>query len=309
MAKNLRDIRKALKADGVFYTDTKLAEIMKSLITVDYDEVYDPTCGSGCLLSVFPDDVMKFGQELDENELAIAESSLPNFCGKAGDTLKKDLFGNKRFKVIMANPPFSVKWEPNPDDPRFSCAPAIAPRSKADYAFLLHILYHLDDGGQAIVLNFPGILYRGNSEGKIRQWLIESGFISKVIHVEGDYFVDTKIATAIVILDKTKKHDEITFSNLVDGKEVTVPIATIAENNYQLSPNLYLPDEVEDKPEIDPWKLEVDCREIAIRRIRSELETSLMVSLIEGWDIDDFIDKVIETAKTFKDETKNRMPL
>ena len=85
----------------------------------------------------------------------------------------------KKFDYIIANPPFSINWVPNKEDERFNIAPALAPQSKADYAFILHILHYLSDNGIAVVLGFPGILYRGNSEYKIRKWLVDNNYVEK----------------------------------------------------------------------------------------------------------------------------------
>ena len=168
-------------------------------------EIYDPTCGNGGLLSVFNDNVIKYGQELLEEQLNSARDTLINFNGAVGDTLINPAFIDKKFDYIIANPPFSIKWVPNIEDERFNIAPALAPQSKADYAFILHILYYLSEVGIAVILGFPGILYRGNSEYKIRKWLVDNNYIEKVVSVPGDKFVDTKITTIVFILNKNKK--------------------------------------------------------------------------------------------------------
>ena len=111
--------------------------------------------------------MIKYGQDINVDEIKIAKRELKNFVGVAGDTLKEPAFKGKKFSAIVANPPFSIKWEPQTDE-RFADAPTVPTESKADYAFILHILHYLSDDGIAIVLNFPGILYRGGREGKIR---------------------------------------------------------------------------------------------------------------------------------------------
>ena len=287
MAKNLKDYKKQLKAEGVYYTDKKLAMLMREMLTVQYDEVYDPTCGAGSLLSVFPNEIRKYGQELDPEEAEKA-AQLVNSTIVTGNTLKADGFIGKRFKAIVANPPFSIPWEQDAEDERFSVAPALAPTSNADYAFLLHILHHLDDGGQAITLNFPGILYRGNTEGKIREWLIRQGVISKVLQVHGDYFVDTKIDTALVVFDKTAFHSSITMGFL-DGESRDVPLSEIESNGFNLSPSMYIQPKKEEKPPFDEYAAEMEARHSALARIKAEIEFSLMVSQLSGIDVKPFL--------------------
>ena len=167
--KSIKSIRQEFRKGGVFYTPPELAEKLKEYVDISVKTVYDPTCGAGNLLRVFDDDVEKYGQEIDAEQLHGID--IPNFHGAAGNTLMCDAFPDMKFDCIVANPPFSVKWEPDKldDDPRFSAAPVMAPPSKAEWAFMQHILYHLSDEGVAVVLEFPGILYRGQREGKIRQ--------------------------------------------------------------------------------------------------------------------------------------------
>ena len=168
---HIKSIKEEFKSKGIFYTTNELALLIKSFVDIEIDEVYDPTCGDGALLSVFDDSVKKYGQEINEHQIEVAEKRLVNFTGYCGDTLKDPAFKDKKFKCIVANPPFSIKWEPPIlngifTDDRFKFIPALPPKSKADYAFILHILHYLDSDGIAVVLNFPGILYRGNSKGK-----------------------------------------------------------------------------------------------------------------------------------------------
>ena len=302
MGYDIKSIRKQFSERGVFYTDTKLAEILRGLITVDYNEVYDPTCGDGALLSVFPDEIAKYGQEIDPEQLAIASGRLVNFSGVAGDTLAAPAFPEMKFRAIVANPPFSVKWVPNPSDERFSVAPAVAPPSKADYAFLLHILHYMAEDGQAAVINFPGVLYRGNSEAKIRKWLVEQNVILKIIHVEGDYFVDTKIATAIIVLDKGKRTTDIVFSELQSGRERIVPVSEVEANDFNLSVSAYLPDERPEQQPIDLLDLELEARRKCVSRIRKELEFSKIVCELEGWNIQPFISDIKKAVRKFEGE-------
>ena len=285
MAHNLKSIRQEFKANGVFYTDERLAQIMKSYIGGEPSEVYDPTCGDGALLSTFGDEVRKFGQELDGEQLDVARSRLVNFEGVCGDTLQVPAFAGRKFACIMANPPFSTKWEQRKGDERFADAPALAPPSRADYAFLLHVLHYLAPDGVAVVLNAPGILYRGNAEGKIRRWLIEQNVIDRVVFIPGGYFVDTKIPTVLLVLRKDRTARGITsiaYEDRSSGREISITPEEIAANDYCLS-NL-MPQEEEARPVVDPRELEQAATRSAVDGLRSRLDFAQVVSELEGVD-------------------------
>lgn len=227
--------------------------------------------GDGGLLSVFADNVKKYGQEINKEQLDVAQERLINFEGECGDTLQKPAFLNKRFECIMANPPFSIKWEPLENDIRFKVAPVIPPQGKADYAFLLHIIHFLSEKGIAITLNFPGILYRGQREGKIRQWLIEKNYIERIVNIPENTFVDTKIATALVILNKSKTTTDIVFEDKETKQERTVSLEEVRENGYVLSVNTYI--KLESKQEeVDPWELEQQARKNMLMSLQRDLE-------------------------------------
>lgn len=248
--KSIKNIRQEFKDNGIYYTPPELAKKLKSYVDINPISVYDPTCGAGNLLRVFPDNVKKFGQELDEEQLALVD--IPNFTGYAGDTLEDDGFSGIKFDCIVANPPFSVKWNPDnaKNDERFRNVPVLPPPSKADWAFMIHILSHLSDGGIAVVLEFPGILYRGQKEGKVRKWFVDNNYIERVVTVPGNTFEDTSIETCVIVLKKNKETTNIVFE---DGeRERTVPLEEIIENEYVLSVNTYIPNEAEkEKVDID----------------------------------------------------------
>ena len=286
MAHNLKSIRQEFKANGVFYTDERLAQIMKSYIGGEPSEVYDPTCGDGALLSTFGDEVRKFGQELDGEQLDVARSRLVNFEGVCGDTLQVPAFAGRKFACIMANPPFSTKWEQRKGDERFADAPVLAPPSRADYAFLLHVLHYLAPDGVAVVLNAPGILYRGNAEGKIRRWLIEQNVIDRVVFIPGGYFVDTKIPTVLLVLRKDRTARGVTsiaYEDKSTGREISISPEEIAANDYSLS-NLMPQEEKEQSPPIDPNALEQEAERAAVDVLRANLEIAQAVSELEGID-------------------------
>lgn len=276
--KSIKAIKEKFKEQGVYYTSEKLAKTLLSYVDIKYQDAYDPTCGRGNLLSVLSDEIMKYGQELDEDELEYAIENIPNFIGKAGDTLSDDKFKGKKFDLILGNPPFSIKWNPDilKEDERFKVTPKMPPKSKADYAFLLHILYHLKDDGQAIVLNFPGILYRGNAEGIIRKWMVENNFIDKVVLVPPKSFEDTNISTAILVIKKNRTTTDVVFEDLTINKKRTVKLDEIKENDYKLSVNSYVYEEVK-KEEHNPLKEQLEIRKTSIQNIKNAIEFDFLV--------------------------------
>ena len=303
MSHDLKSIRKQFKANGVFYSDDRMAELLKSLVPSDIGEVYDPTCGDGNLLAVFPDEVVKYGQELDPAQAAIASERLTNAVIASGDTLGAPAFADLRFKAIVSNYPFSVKWSPpanHKEDPVFAEAPCVPPPGRADYAFLLHILHCLDDEGTAAVVNFPGVCYRGQKERILRQWMIENRYIEKMILMEGGYFVDTKISTVIMVLRKNRAGTSILMRDNALDLEREVGIEEIRKNDYSLSISSYVSPPEPERPSIDPLALERKAQEGALQRIRTEINFSLMVAEMEGWSIEPFLDAIHDVINEFR---------
>lgn len=298
-AYNIKAIRSQFKEQGVFYTDTKLAEIMKGYLSGQVKEVYDPTCGDGQLLSVFPDDVQKYGQEINGEQLQVASERLTNFVGYCGDTLQEPHFVHQRFDCIMANYPFSIKWKQRPDDPIFAEAPAIAPKSKADYAFILHILHLLKPTGVAVTLNFPGILYRGNAEGKIRRWIIEQNWIERIVMIPSGYFVDTTITTALIVFRKNKKTTDVIFEDKELGKERTVPIEEIRQRDYCLSN--YIERDRSEEQNINPIELEEETQASFIKGLKAQLELSSLTSSLNRRDfVTPLVREIEEIIKAYR---------
>lgn len=295
---NLKAIREDFKSKGIFYTPTELAEMIKSYLPENVKEVYDPTCGHGSLLSVFSDDVKKYGQDI--NIVAVEEAKkLPNSFIEYGDTLAEPKFLGKKFEAIVANPPFSIKWEQKSDE-RFASAPALAPKSKADYAFILHILHYLADNGTAVVMEFPGILYRGNAEGKIRRWLVEQNYIEKVIHIPGNTFVDTAIATCILVLKKNRTDTDITFINTEDKVEKTVSVDEVAKNDYNLSVNQYACKE-QTKEVIDINAVEDEIENLMCGNLEKGLHTSyLMWKTVQARPLDKLLERLEKIIQKYK---------
>lgn len=308
--KSLKAMRKQFQSQGVFYTPSVLAEEMK---TIAYEyvsaprNVYDPTCGTGSLLAVFPDEVKKYGQELDPDELEKCQERLANFEGVCGDTLTEPAFPDKRFDIITANYPFSVKWEPK-TDVRFENAPALPPAGKADYAFILHCLYCLADEGVAVVMAFPGILYRGNAEGKIRKWLVSQNYVEKVIQFPGKYFEDTTVPVCILVLRKNKNSTDIIFQDKEKDLERTVSLDEVASNGYNLSVSSYVQEEKEIEV-VDPIALEQECRDAALRHLKASIEASLMITMMDedvakALPLSNYLDNIEELVKKYREDSE-----
>ena len=303
MEKNLKTIRKQFKENGIFYTTNELSETLKKYVEFQPKRIYDPTCGQGNLLAVFPEDVEKYGQELFADELEKAKKRLKNFHGYAGDTLKDDGFKGIKFDLIVANPPFSIKWDPNETDERFSGPPCLPPPGKADFAFMLHILSHLEDNGKAICLEFPGVLYRGQREGKIRRWMIEKNYIERVVHIPGNTFVDTTISTCIIVFNKKKKSTDIVFEDREIGEEKVVTIEEIIENDYSLSVSNYITREQE-KEEIDSVSLLCKARNETLSFVEKMLVFEKTVCELEGVSIKPFVEELQSIIDRYKTETE-----
>ncbi len=222
------------KSGGEFFTPQEIGELLARIVLIGRDEVnkvYDPACGSGSLLLKFEkilgqDKVRKgyFGQEINLTSFNLARINMflhdinfDKFDIQLGDTLKDPKhWDDEPFDAIVSNPPYSIKWEgdSNPlniNDPRFSPAGVLAPKSKADLAFAMHMLSWLSTDGTAAIVEFPGVLYRGGAEGKIRKYLIANNFVDTVIQLPPDCFFGTSIATCIIVLKKAKKTSDVLF--------------------------------------------------------------------------------------------------
>lgn len=213
------------KKAGEFYTPQEVSEILAEIVTTGktrLKDVYDPTCGSGSLLLRTAKngkaDVI-YGQEKNPTTFNLCRMNMllhgikyNDFEIWNGDTLEADELGDKQFDAVIANPPFSATWSAankfNSDD-RFSAAGVLAPQSKADYAFILHMIYHLNDSGTMACVAPHGVLFRGSSEGKIRQFLIEKkNYIDAIIGLPSNIFYGTSIPTCILVMKKCRKEDD-----------------------------------------------------------------------------------------------------
>jgi type I restriction enzyme M protein len=221
------------KSGGEFYTPQEVSELLARIAVsgkTEVNKVYDPACGSGSLLLKFakvlgPDKVRQgfFGQEINLTtynlcriNMFLHDVNYEKFDIAHGDTLTDPAhWDDEPFEAIVSNPPYSIKWDgdANPlliNDPRFAPAGVLAPKSKADLAFTMHILSWLATSGTAAIVEFPGVLYRGGAEQKIRQYLIDNNYVDTVIQLPPDLFFGTTIATCIIVLKKSK-HDNATL--------------------------------------------------------------------------------------------------
>lgn len=219
------------KKAGEFYTPQTVSTLLARIVTLGKDRlrsVYDPTCGSGSLLLRVKREVGNnvdaiYGQEMNRTTYNLARMNMilhnvhfSKFDIKQEDTLKKPQHMDMKFDAIVANPPFSAKWSADPlflSDERFKSYGKLAPSSKADMAFVQHMLYHLDDVGTLAIVLPHGVLFRGSSEGHIRQHLIEKmNVVDAIIGLPANIFYGTTIPTCILVLKKNREHkDNILF--------------------------------------------------------------------------------------------------
>ncbi|WP_064614341.1 N-6 DNA methylase [Streptobacillus moniliformis] len=312
MSYSIKAIREEFKKKGVFYTPTELAEFMKSFIDFEVDEVYDPTCGHGGLFQVFDDNVVKYGQDINELGIEFCNKNITNFNGVVGDVLVDSAFKDKKFKCIMGNPPFSVNWIQDEslvanfkDYPRDKKGqPILPPKAKGDYAFNLHILDRLADNGKAVVINFPGILYRKSSEYEIRKWLVEQNYIETVVHIQGKKFEDTDVPTCLIIYNKNKKDTNIKFINTEDEVEYIATYEEVKENDFNLSVTQYAKQEIE-KLEIDIDELNSQSLNLIVKNLKDGLELNYFLIKDFGANIDLMF--AINEVKTICDEYEQKL--
>lgn len=317
------------KSGGEFFTPQTVSKLLAKIVMLGRDEtnkinkIYDPACGSGSLLlqakKQFDDHVIEdgfYGQEINMTTYNLARMNMflhninyDKFNIERGNTLLDPKHGNdKPFDAIVSNPPYSIKWVGSDDptlinDDRFAPAGVLAPKSKADFAFILHSLSYLSAKGRAAIVTFPGIFYRGGAEQKIRQYLVDSNVVEAVIQLPDNLFFGTSIATCILVLAKNKPSTDILFidaskcfkketnNNLLTEDHIStileafatkavqahfanlVPQSQVVQEAYNLSVSTYV--EKEDTREvIDIVQLNKDIAETVktIDRLRAEID-------------------------------------
>lgn len=289
------------KSGGEYYTPQEVSELLARIAVsgkTEVNKVYDPACGSGSLLLKFAkvlgqDNVRQgfFGQEVNLTtynlcriNMFLHDVNYEKFDIAHGDTLTDPAhWDDEPFEAIVSNPPYSIRWagDSNPlliNDPRFAPAGVLAPKSKADLAFTMHILSWLAVDGTAAIVEFPGVLYRGGAERKIRKYLVDNNYVDTVIQLPPDLFFGTTIATCIIVLKKSKNDNRILFidasaecvrqgnKNKLSAENqkaildafmkregiahfaTLVDAAEIAENNYNIAVSSYV--EAEDTREV-----------------------------------------------------------
>lgn len=325
------------KSGGEYFTPQEVSELLTHIAIDGKEEInkiYDPACGSGSLLlkaaKILGRDKVRqgfFGQEINITTYNLCRINMflhnidyDKFDIAHGDTLTEPMHWDEEpFEAIVSNPPYSIKWEGDNNatlinDPRFAPAGVLAPKSKADLAFIMHSLSWLATDGTAAIVCFPGVMYRGGAEKKIRKYLIDNNFIDCVIQLPDNLFFGTTIATCILVLKKSKSENatlfidaskecvKITNSNKLTQENIQhilttyqertdkdhvaklVPNDQIVEQDYNLSVSTYV--EQEDTREvIDIVKLNAEIEEIVAREQMLREEIDKIIQEIQ-WDWD-----------------------
>lgn len=322
------------KSGGEFFTPQHVSKLIAKLAMhkqTSVNKIYDPACGSGSLLlqakKHFDAHIIEegfFGQEINHTTYNLARMNMflhnvnyDKFNIELGNTLIDPRLGdNKPFDAIVSNPPYSVKWIGSDDptlinDDRFAPAGVLAPKSKADFAFVLHALSYLSSKGRAAIVCFPGIFYRGGAEQKIRQYLVDNNFVETVISLAPNLFYGTTIAVNILVLSKHKTDTNTQFidasglfkketnNNILTDKHIeqiitlfdkkenvdhlaqSVSLEKVRENDYNLSVSSYV--EAKDNREvvdITELNAELKLTVAKITQLRNDIDA--IVAEIEG---------------------------
>ena len=316
------------KSGGEFFTPADVSELLTRLGTVDKTEinkVYDPACGSGSLLlkaeKILGKDAIRngfYGQEINITtynlcriNMFLHDVGFDKFDIACEDTLlSPQHWDDEPFELIVSNPPYSIKWagDENPlliNDPRFAPAGVLAPKSKADMAFIMHSLSWLANNGAAAIVCFPGIMYRGGAEQKIRKYLVDNNFVDAIIQLPSNLFLNVTISVDIMLLKKNKTDNAVLFvdaskefvkvtkNNRLSEDNIRRIVSAVAErkdephfarlvpndevgskqNNYNLSVSTYVEQE-DTREKIDIVKLNAEIAEIVAReqKLREEID-------------------------------------
>ncbi|MDD4066624.1 MAG: type I restriction-modification system subunit M [Clostridia bacterium] len=322
------------KSGGEFFTPQEVSELLAKITVVgktEVNKVYDPACGSGSLLLKFAKVLGKenvregfYGQEINLTTFNLCRINMflhdinyNNWNIAHGDTLISPKHWNEEpFDAIVSNPPYAINWEgdSNPlliNDPRFSPAGVLAPKSKADLAFTMHMVSWLSTKGTCAIVEFPGVLYRSGAEQKIRKYLIDNNFVDTIIQLPSDLFFGVTIATCIIVIKKNKPDTNIVFidaskefvregkknklsdpniQNILEAhinrknKDHFVKLVNyedVKKNEYNLSVNTYVEKE-NTKEEIDITVLNKEISEIVKKQESLRKELDQIITEIEG---------------------------
>ena len=324
------------KSGGEYFTPQHVSKLIAQLAMhkqTSVNKIYDPACGSGSLLlqakKHFDEHLIEdgfYGQELNHTTYNLARMNMflhnvnyDKFNIQLGDTLIEPHFGDdKPFDAIVSNPPYSVKWVGSDDptlinDDRFAPAGVLAPKSKADFAFVLHALSYLSSKGRAAIVCFPGIFYRGGAEQRIRQYLVDNNYVETVISLAPNLFYGTTIAVTILVLAKNKKDTTTQFIDAsglfkketnnnvlldehikeimavfeskanVDHFAQSVPFEKVAANDYNLSVSSYV-ETRDDREAVDIKALNAKIYGIVARQMELRSQIDAIVADLEGED-------------------------
>ena len=326
------------KSGGEFFTPQHVSKLIAQLAMhkqTSVNKIYDPACGSGSLLlqakKHFDAHIIEdgfFGQEINHTTYNLARMNMflhninyDKFNIQLGNTLIDPHFGDdKPFDAIVSNPPYSVKWIGSDDptlinDDRFAPAGVLAPKSKADFAFVLHALSYLSAKGRAAIVCFPGIFYRGGAEQKIRQYLVDNNYVETVISLAPNLFYGTTIAVNILVLSKHKTDTTTQFIDAsglfkketnnnvlldshieeimaafdskanVDHFAQSVPLEQVAANDYNLSVSSYV--EARDTREVvDIAQLNAELKITVAKIDQLRKDIDAIVAEIEGEELE-----------------------
>lgn len=314
------------KSGGEFFTPQEVSELLARIATQGKKKVrkvYDPACGSGSLLMqvakiIGKDNVQQgfFGQEINQTtynlcriNMFLHDINYSHFNVALGDTLlEPQHWDDQPFDVIVSNPPYSIRWKGDDDatlinDPRFAPAGVLAPKSKADLAFTMHMLSWLASDGTAAIVEFPGVLYRGGAEQKIRQYLIDNNYVNAVIQLPANLFFGVSIATCIIVINRCPTDNNVLFIDASEEfvhegnknkltpdnirhilelytaradsphKAALINNQKIAQNGYNLSVNSYVEQE-DTREHIDIDTLNAELKQIVAREneLRAQID-------------------------------------
>lgn len=317
------------KSGGEFFTPQEVSEILARLVMQGQSNVktfYDPACGSGSLLlkaaKLAPnkEDLHFYGQEINPTTYNLCRINMflhninfANFDIQLEDTLHKPQHLGMQFDAIVSNPPYSTKWDGKDNtilinDERYAPAGVLAPKSAADLAFTMHMLYHLAETGTAAIVEFPGVLYRGGAEQQIRKYLVDNNFVDAIIQLPANLFFGVSIATCIIVLKKSAKkdnnilfldasnlfkkegnknrmmpeHQDAVVNAIADRKEEQyftklVSCDDVAKNDYNLSVSSYVEKEVI-KEEIDIVKVNAEINDLMAKAVKLNDEINKIIA-------------------------------